>query len=181
MTKVDRRILKSQEAIKHAVIELMSEKKFDDITVQDIADRANVSRGTIYLHYLDKFDLLDKMIGEHINEMKILCASTADMEFAEANLPWFEYLEQNYLFFSTMLASKGAHSFRRQFHEFLIEEFKDEVNILEGKNYGLNGEIILQFIVTSYVGIVEWWITNDMPYPPDVMAEQVGILLERNL
>ena len=62
MPKVDRRITKSQEAIKKALIELMSEKSFDDITIQDIADRANVNRGTIYLHYLDKFDLLDKIM-----------------------------------------------------------------------------------------------------------------------
>jgi AcrR family transcriptional regulator len=181
MAKVDRRILKSQEAIKKAVIELMSEKNFDDITIQDISDRANVSRGTIYLHYVDKYDLLDKLIEEHINEMREMCESLADVEFTEANLPWFEYLEKNYLFFSTMLASKGAPSFRSQFNEFLIEEFKNEVDVTKGKNHGLNEDVILQFIVTSYVGIVEWWFKNGMPYPPRVMAEQVGILLERNL
>ncbi len=60
MAKVDRRILKSQEAIKKAVTELMTKKRFDDITIQDIADKANVNRGTIYLHYMDKYDLLDK-------------------------------------------------------------------------------------------------------------------------
>jgi AcrR family transcriptional regulator len=181
MSKVDRRILKSQEAIKKAVIELMSEKNFDDITIQDISDRANVSRGTIYLHYLDKYDLLDKLIEEHINEMRELCESASEMDFIDANLIWFKYLESHYLFFSTMLASKGAPSFRSQFHEFLIEEFKDEVDITEGKNQGLNEDVILQFIVASYVGIVEWWIKNRMPYPPHFMAEQVGILLERNL
>lgn len=181
MPRVDRRIAKSQEAIKKAVIELMSEKNFDDITIQDISDRANVSRGTIYLHYMDKYDLLDKLIEEHIKEMREICESASELDFIDANLPWFEYLKTNYLFFSTMLASKGAHSFRSQFHAFLIEEFKDEVDIKEGKNHGLNEEIILQFIVTSYVGIVEWWITNEMPYSPHVMAEQVGILLERNL
>jgi AcrR family transcriptional regulator len=181
MSKVDRRIAKSQEAIKKAIIELMSEKNFDDITIQDISDRANVSRGTIYLHYLDKYDLLDKLIAEHINEMRVICESTSEFDFVDANLPWFEYLESHYLFFSTMLASKGAPSFRSQFLEFLIEEFKDEVDNTNGKNNGLNEDVILQFIVTSYVGIVEWWITNGMPYPPRVMAEQVGILLERNL
>ncbi|CAM4227417.1 hypothetical protein PAAL109150_16690 [Paenibacillus alkaliterrae] len=67
MAKVDRRILKSQESMKKAVIELMTEKNFDDITIQDIADRANINRGTIYLHYQDKFDLLDKLIETHIN------------------------------------------------------------------------------------------------------------------
>ncbi|MBA2876252.1 TetR/AcrR family transcriptional regulator [Thermaerobacillus caldiproteolyticus] len=181
MSKVDRRILKSQEAIKKAFIELMSEKNFDDITIQDIADRANVSRGTIYLHYLDKFDLLDKLIEEHINNMREICESTAEAEYNEANLPLFEYLEHHYLFFSTMLTSKGAPQFRSKFIEFLIEEFKDEVDITKEKNQGLNEDVILQFIVNSYVGIVEWWIANGMPYPPHVMAEQVGILLERNL
>lgn len=181
MPKVDRRIAKSQEAIKKAVLELMSEKNFDDITIQDISDSANVSRGTIYLHYLDKYDLLDKLIAEHINEMRVICESTSDLDFIDANRPWFEYLESHYLFFSTMLVSKGAPSFRSQFREFLIEEFNDEIDITKGKNQGLNEEIILQFIVTSYVGIVEWWVTNGMPYAPQVMAEQVGKLLERNL
>lgn len=59
MTKVDRRIIKTQEAIKYAFIELMSEKNLDEITMQNISDRANVGRRTIYLHYFDKYDLLD--------------------------------------------------------------------------------------------------------------------------
>lgn len=181
MSKVDRRILKSQEAIKKAMIELMGEKSFDEITIQDISDTANVSRGTIYLHYMDKYDLLEKIIEEHINKMREICESTAEEEFKEANLHWFKYLESHYLFFSTMLASKGAPYFRNQFLNFLIEEFKDEVNIKEGKNKGLNEDVILQFIVTSYVGIVEWWFKNGMPYSPEVMAEEVGILLDRNL
>lgn len=61
MSKVDRRITKSQEAIKIALIELMTEKSFDHITIKEISERANVNRGTIYLHYLDKFDLLEKV------------------------------------------------------------------------------------------------------------------------
>jgi hypothetical protein len=118
---------------------------------------------------------------EHINELRKLCESTSEMDFIDGGLFWFKYFESNYLFFSTMLASKGAPYFRSQFLELLTEELKDEVDITKGKNQGLNEDVILQFIVTSYVGIVEWWITNGMPYPPNVMAEQVGILLERNL
>jgi AcrR family transcriptional regulator len=179
MSKLDRRILKSQEAIKNAVIELMSEKNFDQITLQEISDRANVSRRTIYLHYMDKFDLLDKLIEEHINELKELAESASEMDFIDGNLIWFEYFERHYLFFSTMLASKGASSFRRQFLEFVIEGLRGEVNLTEGKNHEINEEIILRFIAGAYVEIVEWWFTNGMPNPPKIMAEQVGILIER--
>jgi AcrR family transcriptional regulator len=178
---VDRRVLKSREAIKKAVIELMSEKTFDDITIKDICDRANVSRGTFYLHYSDKFDLLDKLIEEQINEMREICEWACELDWIDATRVFFEYFERNYLFFSTMLANKGAPSFRSRFLEFLIEEFKDEVDITEERNQGLNEDVMLQFMATAYVGVVEWWITNGMPYPPHVMAKQVGMLLERTV
>lgn len=179
MPKVDRRILKSQEAIKKAVVELMTEKNFNQITIQDISDRANVSRRTIYLHYLDKFDLLDKLIEGHINELRELRDAAAEMDFIDGGLIWFEYLERNYLFFSTMLASHGVTSFRNRFLEFVIEGLAGEVNTSEGKNLGLSDEVILRFIAAAYVEVVEWWFKNEMPHPPRFMAEQVGILIER--
>jgi len=181
MPKLDRRIAKSQVAIKNAVIELMSEKSFDDITIQDIADRADVNRGTIYLHYTDKYDLLDKMIEEHMDNLRELCQSASEMTFQEGNYVWYEYFERNYLFFSTMLASKGAPSFRSRFLDLVVEETKSEVDTTEGKNQGLSEDVILQFFGSAVVGAVEWWFKNGMPLPARVMAEQTGALLDRNL
>ncbi|MGE7843685.1 TetR/AcrR family transcriptional regulator [Lysinibacillus sp. NPDC093712] len=179
MTKMDRRILKSQSAIKKAVIELMSEKVFDQITVQNIVDRADVSRKTFYLHYLDKFDLLDKLIKEHLNELRIICDSASDTNEIAS---WFDYFEKNYVFFSRMLASRGASFFRSRFLEFVIEDIKSNWEIeTEGKNRDLSEDVILQFFGAAYVQVVEWWFTNKMPYPPHVMEKQIEILLERNL
>jgi AcrR family transcriptional regulator len=181
MSKVDRRVQKSQEAIKNAFIELMSEKSFDHITIQDISDRANVGRRTIYDHYMDKFDLLDKLIEEHINELRKLCESSLEMSFSEGNLIWFEYFERNYSFFSTMLGSKGGPIFRSHFLEFVIEELEGEVDETEGKNQGLSKDLILKFFGAAIVEIVEAWITNGLSEPTQVVAEQMGILLDRNL
>jgi AcrR family transcriptional regulator len=181
MPKVDRRIQKSQEAIQKAVIELMSEMNFDDITIQNISDRANVSRGTIYLHYLDKFDLLDKLIASHINHLKELCETAADLDYSGALLIWSEYFARHYLFFSTMLASKGAPYFRNQFRDLLVTLLKNEINVTKGVNSSLREEVILQFLASAMTGVVEWWFVNGMPFSPQVMAEQLGILLERNL
>jgi AcrR family transcriptional regulator len=181
MSRVDRRVQKSQEAIKNAFIELMSEKSFDQITIQDISDRANVGRRTIYDHYIDKFDLLEKLIEEHINDLRKLCETTSELDFVEGNLIWFEYFERNYSFFSTMLTSKGAPSFRRHFLEFVIEELEDEVDVTEGKNKGLSKDLILRFFGAAIVEIVETWIINGLSESRQVIAEQVGILLDRNL
>ncbi|WHY12111.1 TetR-like C-terminal domain-containing protein [Peribacillus frigoritolerans] len=181
MAKVDRRIVRTQEAIKKAFLELMSEKNFDSMTIQDISDRANINRATVYLHYLDKFDLLDKIIEEHINNMVNLCESEAEMEWIESTVHCMEYLERNFLFFSTMLASEGAPYFRSRLVQHNIEEFKKDVDITEGKNFGQSEDVVVEFVANAYVGVVEWWLKNGMPYPPEEMAEKVGDLLERIL
>src|SRR5919206_1161917 len=56
--KTDARVRRTRDALGDALIELMQEKPFDTITVQDVLDRAHVSRSTFYAHYSDKDDLL---------------------------------------------------------------------------------------------------------------------------
>lgn len=178
--KLDRRVQKSQDAIKNAFTQLMSEKNLDQITIQDISHRANVGRRTIYDHYMDKFDLLDKLIEEHINELRRICEAASDLSFAEGNLLWFEYFEHHLPFFSAMLSSKGASVFRHHFLAFVIEELEGEVNITEGINQGLSKEILLNFFGAAIVEIVEAWLTNGITESTQVIAEQVGVLLDRN-
>ena len=56
--KTDARVRRTRDALGDALIALMQEKPFDTITVQDVLDRAHVSRSTFYSHYSDKDDLL---------------------------------------------------------------------------------------------------------------------------
>jgi hypothetical protein len=60
-----------------------------------------------------------------------------------------------------------------------LEGLRNEVNLTEGINKGINEEVILRFIAGAYVEIVEWWFANEMPNPPQIMAKQLGILIER--
>ena len=56
--KEDARVKRTRDALGDALVALMQEKPFDTITVQDVLDRAHVSRSTFYMHYSDKDDLL---------------------------------------------------------------------------------------------------------------------------
>jgi AcrR family transcriptional regulator len=55
--KIDARVVRRRDMLGDALVELMVEKPFDEITVQDVLDRAKVSRSTFYSHYRDKDDL----------------------------------------------------------------------------------------------------------------------------
>lgn len=118
---------------------------------------------------------------EHINNMSNLCESETEMDWIESTVHCIEYLESNYLFFATMLASGGAPYFRSRFVQHNIEEFKKDVDITKGKNFDQSEDVIVEFVANAYVGVVEWWLKNGMPYSPRVLAEQVGRLLDRIL
>ncbi len=181
----DRRKRKSQEAIKKALVELITVKKFDQITIQDISDKADVGRRTFYLHYMDKFDLLDQLIEEQMQEMRQLCdSSEKDADYKEMGLLWFQYFENHSLFFSAMLTNKGSSFFRSRLLEFFLQELKstDVQNPEKPHPKTANpDEVDIQFLGAAIVGIVEWWFEQGKPFPPAVMAQRVGSLLERNL
>jgi AcrR family transcriptional regulator len=56
--KKDRRTRRTRQLLRSALLSLLKEKRYDEISVQDIIERADVARSTFYMHYVDKDDLL---------------------------------------------------------------------------------------------------------------------------
>ena len=71
MTQTDRRVQRTRERLQKALIELISERGSDAITIQDIVDRANVGRTTFYLHYRSKDDLFMSCHEAIVSEFRI--------------------------------------------------------------------------------------------------------------
>ena len=65
-TNIDRRILKSQKAIQNAFLEMLLKDGFDMITIKELTEKADISRKTFYLHYVDKYDLLNAVVNKHL-------------------------------------------------------------------------------------------------------------------
>jgi AcrR family transcriptional regulator len=178
---MDRRIQKSKQAIMNAFISLMSEMDFDRISINKIADKANVNRGTVYLHFVDKYDLLDQCVETHINQLFAECSSDeGDANFTSraALLRTFEYLEMNAFFYSTMMQNRGVPAFRNSLLVMIQHSLSKQFDSIS-LDPDQNKEITVQFLASAAVGLLEWWITHSMPYPASVMAEQLWSLLER--
>jgi AcrR family transcriptional regulator len=67
-TRVDPRVKRTLKLLQRAFAELMAEKDFENLTVQDIVDRAEINRATFYLHFEDKFALLSYLVREAMRE-----------------------------------------------------------------------------------------------------------------
>ncbi|TFE26951.1 TetR/AcrR family transcriptional regulator [Cohnella luojiensis] len=182
-TKIDRRILKTKDAINKAFLELFAEKGLEQITINDISERANVNRGTIYLHYADKYDLLDKCIDDHLNKMFISCApldfNRDRIDLISELKPVFSYFEENFLFFSSMLSNNRTSVFRGRMLQIVASNLKEKID-KQDIDQEMDKELMIHFIASAFVGAVEWWIQNKMPHSPQIMAEQVWRLFEQN-
>jgi len=67
--RVDRRMQRTRQVLQRAFIEVAHEKRMVATTVQDITERADVNRGTFYLHFADKYALLVAIIHEHFQHL----------------------------------------------------------------------------------------------------------------
>jgi len=65
----DPRILRSRRMLMEALFRLLTQKEFDDISIQEIADEATLNRATFYLHYPDKNALLQAMTATRFREL----------------------------------------------------------------------------------------------------------------
>lgn len=68
---MDRRVQRTQQLLKQAFLEVVREKGFTAISIQDVTDRANVNRGTFYAHFTDKYALLETVLYEDMQRTVI--------------------------------------------------------------------------------------------------------------
>ena len=66
---MDRRVVRTRQQLRGALTELLKTKSVQDITVCELADKVNISRGTFYLHYKNVFDMLEKIEQEMLEEL----------------------------------------------------------------------------------------------------------------
>jgi len=170
---MDRRIQKSKHAIMDAFMTLVLEKELGNITIGEIAEKANVNRGTIYLHFVDKYDLRDKCLDYYLTQLTEACIQDHKVEKLASKssiVRIFEHLEANYEFYSSMLSNKESPVFRKRLKEIFRDGLITRLNLSEEK---AKKEITVEFLVSAGVGVLEWWIYNSKPYPAPIITEQL--------
>lgn len=88
MSGGNRMVEKSKKAIKEAMLQLMYEKSFNKITVNELLDRANVSRGTFYAHFANLEDVKQQLINDLYSTADELCEGYKPSELAKDPYPF---------------------------------------------------------------------------------------------
>lgn len=159
-------------------LDLLAEKGFEKITINDIAERANINRGTVYLHYVDKSDLLDKCIETYVELLLNHCANSDDTNLnAGAFHSTFEYLEKNFTTYKLLLNNEGAGFFRNRLYATITQTVTQVIGI-KPENNAFSNDVTIHFLTSGFIGVLEWWINNSMPCNVLEITEQLMFLLE---
>ena len=172
----DRRIVKSEKAIQSAFLAMLLDVGFDAITVKNLTEKADISRKTFYLHYLDKYDLLNGIVDEMIRELTDLCEKKKDMGFVDGTVLWFYYFEEHKPFFTALFSTESTISFRHRLLDFIMEQLN---NKLEGVSEHRDTEVLCKFMAMAVLGVIESYVLDQFHVGIEEIAMQVGELLEQ--
>lgn len=181
--KTDLRVIRTRKVIKEAFLNLVKEKGFDAITIQDIADYAIINRATFYLHYYDKQDLLDKLTEEVFEELSQLIKPTSYVENNEVIISKlekmiqsiFESIDNNIHFYQVMLGGNGIYGVNSKIQNIIKNNFKQEFLLLHlhERNLSMPMDLLVEFMASALMGMIRWWIINDQIYSPKHMSKKL--------
>ncbi len=167
--KIDRRVLRTRQMLRDALMELIVEQGYETITIQDITDRANVGRTTFYLHYQHKDDLL----FSGMREMYLEIVQQIEPGKMDDPADW-AHVAQYTDFYKVMMGTQGSQQFTVQLREFLVElAQKHVIKPLQPhkEQLRLPMGLLAHFIAGAQLGMMTWWLANPKHYPPETIAK----------
>lgn len=177
---MDRRQQKSRNAILNAFEELLAQRNYDKITVQQIIDKANVGRTTFYAHFETKDALLEEMctnLFHHVFDNHPEVESTHDFSLSEGSFHKIVthilyHLKDNGSNISKLLTGESSDIFLRYFTGYLNKLVVDcLLGEMKRQNFVVPTSFLRNHVSGSFVIMVQWWIKNGMKESPEDLAE----------
>lgn len=171
MSCEDRRIIKTRRAIAESFWALMQERKFHEITVNDVAARAEISRTTFYHHYADKFDWLEQTIREGLKE---LTAGYSDMDLQDRDViigrlaELFHSISSQPRLCSLILINENHQLLYTFFRESLLDQYHRQNGAAAVPSP--EEDLTIHYIATSTSAFIEWWVRNNTLFSPEQLA-----------
>ena len=168
----DRRVSKTRKALKEALTDLILEKGYEGVTVQDVIDRADVGRSTFYAHFADRDDLLMAILAD----LEMPGLDTTSWKPSDPAFGWtlalFRHFGSAKRLFKAVASSQSGALARRETTQRLEGLVRAEMSRLKvaRKLDAFSVEAVVRFLVGTFMGFMDWWMRKENEHLP---AEQV--------
>ena len=175
----DLRVRRTRKLLREALLDLATEKGFDAITVNDLAERAMINRATFYRHYRDKYELALDYATELLDELGLLDKPfLAGTHQGDPNGPHpslirlFEHAADHARFYRIMLGQRGTPVFAEQLQRHIEGAMRErlEQGGIDRRRTRVPLEICVHFMATNAITMLIWWLEQGQPYSAAEMA-----------
>jgi AcrR family transcriptional regulator len=193
--RINRRVGRTRKALREALFDLIREKSYDQITVEEITERANLGRTTFYLHYKDKedllledfIDLIDQVVSKAVDDRPLLRLKTkignsstpsnplSGLNLFRPNLIIFQNVAKNADLLRIILRNGGTLQIGTRLRETVLKAVQQIALASQARSdleiaFEIPVEVIANFYAGSLLGLISWWLDNNMPYTPEQMT-----------
>lgn len=169
----DRRTRRTKKLLTDAFVELLSNKKLNEITIKELCEKADINRGTFYLHYQDIYDLKQQIEADLCEELANLIMpfpNVKELDFYQLFYNMFSFTKKNADLFNALLGPNGDISFLTNLKDLFKEYYLSPIMQGQPIAYTRNIEYAYDFISAGFTGLVASWLGNDNSYSIDEMA-----------
>jgi AcrR family transcriptional regulator len=174
MKAKDRRVERTRALLQRALLELIQEKGYDAVTVQDITEHANVGRATFYLHYQSKDDLFFSGHKHGIERAQFHIFNKEELlakEPPERLVDVFRYAKDNPLTYYIIGRSKDATIIMRNMKHLLAGNLETSLReAFPGQSSTIPIPVLTHYVTGSFMSLIMWWIESRAPQSPEEMA-----------
>jgi AcrR family transcriptional regulator len=185
LTRHQRHRIQTRKKLIQAGVELVIEKGYEAVTVQDITDRADLGRGTFYVHFKDKEDVVWSAIQGLILELE----QEAHQQYKDS-LPdqleyyflrnIFRYADKNRDLFRVSFGERGSGALTRRVQDLVVAIILHDLQdgpVLRDPSSNVPAEIVAQMITGLITRMISWWLDT----PKDYTAEQMAGMIYQEL
>lgn len=164
---LDRRVQRTKLDVYDAFFELLKEKKYEQITIKDMIERAGYSRATFYSHYKKKDDLLHEIIDFLFRELKkvyrqpYVGKKTIEVQYM-VNEPIYtlQHLQEYRRYYQGLLGGNIQIDFSERMKQVIIQLYKDDFDLTNG---AMNNDVMNRYTAYGIIGLIVDWIIADFP------------------
>jgi len=166
--KEDRRVVRTRQLLQEALVSLILERGYDEVTVQDVLDRANLGRSTFYAHYRNKDDLLFSGFEQFAASLH---ARTHDGGGpADFSLHLFRHVAQRRRLLKALWGHQGSRAIMKRSEIAMGAVLRRQIEQLaRDQSPSVPLDIVTHYVASSLMSLITLWLDRDLPYTAEQM------------
>lgn len=176
MPKTDRRVQRTRDVLQQALIDLIGERGYDAVTIQDIVDRANVGRTTFYLHYNGKDDLFmrcHETIASGFDSLHALSREELlSPEAPRAMINVCRHLLGARVMLAPIFQSQDSLLILRRIRDQSAQHIEARLRAAFAESdSAIPLDVLANYLAGAQIALVQWWLEKRQPHTPEDLAQ----------